>query len=100
MASLPPDIQKIVREVVPKYCEVYARLGNSEDVKSLEKIKKAGIEVYRLPAPEMKRMRAIGLPIWEKYIAEMEAKGLPVKEVVTEYVGALRQLGENPPYKP
>lgn len=100
MASLPPDIQKIVREVAAKYCEVYARLGNTEDVKSLEKIKKAGIEVYRLPAPEMEKMKAAGLPIWEKYIAEMEAKGLPGKEIVTEYVGALRQLGENPPYKP
>jgi len=100
MASLPPDIQKIVREVAAKYCEVYARLGNTEDVKSLEKIKKAGIEVYRLPAPEMEKMKAAGLPIWEKYIAEMEAKGLPGKEIVTEYVGALRQSGENPPYKP
>jgi hypothetical protein len=45
-------------------------------------------------------MKATGLPIWEKYIAEMEAKGLPGKEIVTEYVKALRQLGENPPYKP
>jgi TRAP-type C4-dicarboxylate transport system substrate-binding protein len=100
MASLPPDIQQIVREVAAKYCEVYTRLGNSEDVKSLEKIKKAGIKVYKLPAPEMEKMKAAGLPIWEKYIAEMEAKGLPGKEIVTEYVKALRQLGENPPYKP
>jgi TRAP-type C4-dicarboxylate transport system substrate-binding protein len=100
LASLPPDMQKIVREVAEKYCEIYTGLGNSEDVKSLQKIKDAGIEVYKLPPPEMEKLKAAGLSIWEQYIAEMEAKGLPGKEIVTEYVKALRQLGENPPYKP
>jgi TRAP-type C4-dicarboxylate transport system substrate-binding protein len=99
-ASLPPDIQKTIREVASKYCEVYANLGVETDEDTLKKLKEAKIEVYQLPPPEIKKMKAKALPIWEKYIADTEAKGLPGREVAAEFVRILRQLGEDPPYNP
>lgn len=100
LASLPPDIQKVVREVAAKYCGVYARLGVETDEDTIRKLNDAKIEIFRLPPPEMKKMKARALPIWEKYIADTEAKGLPGREVANEFVKALRQLGEDPPYNP
>lgn len=99
-ASLPPDIQKVVREVGAKYCEVYARLGVETDENTIKKLNEANIEIFKLPPLEMKKMKARALPIWEKYIADTEAKGLPGREVATEFVKVLRQLGEDPPYNP
>jgi TRAP-type C4-dicarboxylate transport system substrate-binding protein len=99
-ASLPPDIQDVVREVGAKYCEIYAGVGVEEDERTIPKLKAANIEIFKFSPEETQKMKAMALPIWEKYIADNEAKGLPGREVATEFVKALRQLGENPPYNP
>ena len=100
LASLPPDIQKIIREVGAKYCEVYAKVGVDADKDTIKKLNEAKIEIFKFPLAEMQKMKALALPIWEKYIADNEAKGLPGKAVATEFVKALRELGEDPPYRP
>jgi TRAP-type transport system periplasmic protein len=100
LASLPPDIQTTVREVGKKYCEVYAKINTEEDMKAIDKMKQSGVEVYVLPREQMKRMRDAARPIWEKYVSDMEKAGHPGKTVAQEFVKALRQLGEDPPYSP
>jgi TRAP-type C4-dicarboxylate transport system substrate-binding protein len=100
MASLPPDIQSTVREVAKKYCEVYAKINTEEDVKAIDKMKQDGVEVYLMPPEQMKRMRDVARPIWEKYVSDMEKAGLPGGTVAKEFVDNLRKLGENPPYSP
>lgn len=100
LASLPADIQKVIREVGAKYCEVYAKVGVEADKDTVKKLNAAKIEIFKFSPSEMEKMKALALPIWEKYIADNEAKGLPGKVVAAEFVKALRQLGEDPPYRP
>lgn len=100
LASMPPDLQNVVREVGAKYCDIYAGVGVAEDERTIPKLKAANIELFKFPPAEMQKMKAMALPIWEKYIADNEAKGLPAREVAAEFVKALRKLGEDPPYNP
>ena len=97
-ASLPPDLQKMIREVGNEYATVMADISYKEDEDALVAAKKVGIVVYRMPDEEMKKIKDAGLPIWDKYVNDLEAKGLPAKEVAIEFTNALRSLGENPPY--
>jgi TRAP-type C4-dicarboxylate transport system substrate-binding protein len=99
-ASMPSDIQDVVRKVGAKYCDIYAGVGVAEDERTIPKLKEAKIEIFKFPPAETAKMKAMALPIWEKYIADNEGKGLPGREVATEFVKALRQLGEDPPYNP
>ena len=68
------------------------------DKDNVKVVKKAGIDIYKLPKAETAKIKAKAVPIWEKYIADMEKAGLPGREVVNEFVKALKKLGEEPPY--
>lgn len=96
--SLPPDLQQMVREVGNEYATVMADISYKESDKALVAAEKAGIAVYRMPAGEMKKIKEAGKPVWDKYVNDLEAKGLPAREVAIEFTNALRSLGENPPY--
>jgi TRAP-type C4-dicarboxylate transport system substrate-binding protein len=100
LASLPMEDQKIVREVVHKHGAMYVTNCMEQDEIAIKKMAEQGIETYRMPEPEMQKFRKAGVAMWEKYIADMEAKGLPGKELVAEYVLLLKQFGENPIYQP
>lgn len=97
--ALPSDLQKIVREVGNEYATVMADISYKESEDALVAAKKAGVVVYRMPEEEMNKIRAAGKAMWDKYVNDLEAKGLPAKEVATEFAKELRSLGENPPYK-
>jgi TRAP-type C4-dicarboxylate transport system substrate-binding protein len=97
--SLPPDLQKMVREVANEYATVMTDISYKESEDALVAAKKAGVAVYRMPEAEMNKIKAKGKPMWDKYVNDLEAKGLPAKKVATEFAKALRSLGENPPYK-
>ncbi|MBN1256017.1 MAG: TRAP transporter substrate-binding protein DctP [Deltaproteobacteria bacterium] len=97
-ASLPPDLQKVVSEVLAEYSEVYVKEALKCDKANVKVVKKAGIDIYKLSKAETAKIKAKALPIWEKYIADMEKQGLPGREVANEFVKALKKLGEEPPY--
>ena len=58
------------------------------------------LEIYSLSPVEMEYAKIRTLPVWEQFIADAEAKGLPGKEIVADFVKILQGLGENPPYQP
>ncbi|MGD9239128.1 MAG: TRAP transporter substrate-binding protein DctP [Desulfobacterales bacterium] len=97
--SLPPDLQQICRDVANEYATVQTDVSYADSDKAVAECKKLGIPVYRMPEAEMNKIKALGKPMWDKYVNDLEAKGLPAKEVATEFAKALRSFGENPPYK-
>jgi TRAP-type C4-dicarboxylate transport system substrate-binding protein len=96
--SLAPDLQKLLMDTARKYIFIYYDLGEKTDVDALATAKKENIAVYQMPEPEMKKIKAAAKPMWDLFVSDLEAKGLPGKAVVAEFTRLLRELGENPPY--
>ncbi len=93
--SLPPDIQQAIMSVsgVQGSAIASANHGFSEGAEALEIMKKAGkvMEEVHLDPGEYEKWQGIaGKPLWDKYVAELEAKGLAGKKVL-ERLLAIRE---------
>jgi len=85
--KLPPDVQKIFDELTGLKISEYGGAQNDRHSQlALEEIKRAGDQVYELPAAERKMWMDKAQPICGAWIADMEKKGLPGKKVYQEAV--------------
>jgi TRAP-type C4-dicarboxylate transport system substrate-binding protein len=91
--SLPPDIQKAIMSVSGyegsrTYALNYHDSYDQPVRKEMEEwVKKGGhkVEEYTLPKAEMDRwIQFGGKPVWDRWVAAMEAKGLPGKVVLAD----------------
>ena len=96
--SLPKDIQQIIAEMRPKY----ARLDGRNDDETAEMGKKlaldAGVQIIRLSEAEMERFSARLAPLWQKWIAEGEKRGLPRKKMLEDLYDILKGMGVKVPF--
>jgi TRAP-type transport system periplasmic protein len=97
--SLPKDLQAICTEEIMTIQAGNPRAFAAGDVAAIETMKKVGITIYDWPQAEIDKARTAVLPIWDKAIEDMDKRGMPGKQIMTEYVAALNKLGENPPWK-
>jgi TRAP-type transport system periplasmic protein len=58
-----------------------------------------GVELTQLPPSEMRKMQSAVVHLWDKWIENMEAKKLPGKKLMQEYLSILNGLGVEPIYK-
>ena len=86
--SLPPDIQAIMERINERYAFESAREYDKDRVKALAKGKSQGKEIYPLSAAEQKKWEQAFAPIYDKWVKDVESKGLPGKEMLN----AIRQL--------
>ncbi len=83
--SLPPDIQKLVEETGGVEMSRAFGAGFDEVERNLENVIKAhdqekgNPEVYYLPEEEKAKWREAITPLYEEWIAEREAEGLPAR---------------------
>ena len=90
--SLPPEIQKVFEDHSGmNYSIRWGKLTDGVQVSSLEKIaaydQQAGNPgFYELPKEEKARWKARVMPIWDEWVQEKEAKGLPARAVLDEAV--------------
>ena len=83
--ALPPDIQKTFDQVNDKWSEKAGKIWTSNMQSALDwAVKNHGTEVIELSSEEHSRWMERLKPIQEKFIADMEAKGLPGREAVEE----------------
>lgn len=81
--SLPPDLKKVIDENSGKKMSIVAgRAYDKKDRPSYELCLKKGIKVYELPPQEREKWRKASMPVENGWIKDMEAKGLPAKEVL------------------
>jgi len=85
--KLPPDIQKILEKKYigaagSDFCGREFDLTNGKDMAKVQAMK--GKTIIDLSPAETKRWKESCKPIWEKWVANMEAKGLPGKAVLQE----------------
>ncbi len=89
--SLPPDIQNIFNEVIPWAADLRDKLDLEEGEKVRAKcVEEYGDTVDMLSPEEIERWKEKLMPIWEEYVANAEAKGLPGRKVLDETL----RLGE------
>jgi TRAP-type C4-dicarboxylate transport system substrate-binding protein len=82
--SLPSDIQKVFDEVSEEYITIAGGVWDEASDEGLQYAKDEGLEIITLPPEELARWHECYKPLQEKYIADMEAKGLPGKEFLDE----------------
>lgn len=83
--SLPPDIQKTMEGLIgAPLSEMAGNSFDKYDALGKEEAKRVGAEIYTLPPEEKKRWEDRIRPLNEKWVADMEAKGLPGKKIFEE----------------
>jgi len=83
--SLPPDAQKIIEETSGgRMSEMAGSSYDAYDQLGIEAAKKVKAEIYTLPPDEKKKWAERAKPVVDKWIADMEAKGLPGKKIYEE----------------
>jgi TRAP-type C4-dicarboxylate transport system substrate-binding protein len=97
--KLPKDLQDICTEEIMTIQAGNPKAFAAGDVKAIEKMKQSGITIYDWPQAEIDKARAAVLPIWDQAIEDMNKRGMPGRQIMLDYVAALKNLGENPPWK-
>lgn len=98
--SLTPDVQKQMWSVCGRWGSMwYGYMWTDfEDAGFEGWLEKEGYPytIYRLPPEEVERWGAVGgKPVWDKWLADCKAKGLPGQEVLDETIRLLGEL-KNP----
>ncbi len=89
--SLPPDVQKIVEDLSgPRMSEIAGASYDKYDQLGIEAAKKVKSEIYTIPPEENRRWLDKIKPLNDKWVVDMEAKGLPGRKIFEE----ARQLVE------
>ena len=80
--SLPPDIQNILDNLIMRYSFECATKYDADVKKSLKIGKSKGKVIYSLPAGELAKWEKKLVPVYDQWIADMKAKGLPGEEAL------------------
>jgi TRAP-type C4-dicarboxylate transport system substrate-binding protein len=81
--SLPPDIQKVFdEESGDKGSQLFAKAFDDTRGLCLADIVKANGTIRQLDPAEAARWREKARPVWDKWVADLEAKGQPAKAVL------------------
>ena len=54
--------------------------------------------MYELPDADKKALERIMAPMWEEWMAEKEAKGLPGRKIVADLYDIFRGMGVEDPF--
>ncbi len=97
---LPPDVQKIFEELTGTYMSRHVgETFDRVDMQCLEKLKeydkKAGNpEPYYMPKDEFQKWEEAIKPLYEKWIADLEAKGLPGRSLYEDTLRLIEKYSE------
>lgn len=81
-AQLPPQYKKLVEEIRPRVKDALVAAYRAADEKNLPLFKRR-LAFITYTAAELAEFRKVGAqPVWEKWTAEMAAKGVPAKELL------------------
>lgn len=82
--NLPPEVKRFMYNMMRRVSAMYGVEYDNQDILSRKEIEAKGIKVIKLPPEEMARWKAAVEPLWEEFIQENEAKGLPARQLVKD----------------
>ena len=80
--SIPPEQQKIIEQINKEWVEKQAKVWDDIDAEGKAWILQRGNQISRLSPEEMNRWVAEAQPLFDEYVKNMKAKGLPGDEVL------------------
>ncbi|MBW2065170.1 MAG: TRAP transporter substrate-binding protein [Deltaproteobacteria bacterium] len=86
--SLPPDVKEVFDKLRMRYAFECAVEYDKDRVKAIKRGRSLGKEIYPLSSAELQRWESKVRGIYDDWLADMKAKGIPGDEML----GALRQL--------
>ncbi|OPY73538.1 MAG: C4-dicarboxylate-binding periplasmic protein precursor [Syntrophorhabdus sp. PtaU1.Bin058] len=90
--SLPPDIQKIFREVNKEWADKNGIAWDENDKEARDWMVKIGKKIIPLSAEENAKMAALVKPLLNEYVENMKKQGLPGKEALDFCLAELKKL--------
>jgi TRAP-type C4-dicarboxylate transport system substrate-binding protein len=88
--SLTPAQQKIITDLGEKYTTILGRSRDEENKKARAYLTGLGNKFVKLPAAEEQKWAKVLLPLYDKYIKDKTAMGLPAKEVLDFVLEAVK----------
>ena len=96
---LPADIQKIIEEVAAEAIAKQPELYMQADKRAYEIYKKDNVKTIIISDTEKEKFRNIVVPDqWNKWIQDMESKGLPGREFFDKYQSAIKKYQKDGTY--
>ncbi len=83
--GLNPENKTYVYNKLRQAAQMASHSYDIEDLKAEKVFKENGVEMIELPESEMARFRKAVESLWEKFIADNEAKGLPARQLVADF---------------
>jgi TRAP-type C4-dicarboxylate transport system substrate-binding protein len=80
-AALPPDLQQLIEETTTGIAEEVGKLWDAADAPGKAYLQAEGGEAVVLTPEEAAAFREIGAAVTEQVVADLEAQGLPAREV-------------------
>ena len=98
--KLPADIRAIIDDMTYKYVILQGNkfTSDSQEAKGVL-FKGAGGEIHKFSEADMKKVDEAMAPIWQKWVAEGEAKGLPRKQMLADLYDILQYMGVEKPFR-
>ena len=93
---LPPEVQKIFRDVAAEYEKRFAEAQASTAAGLLQKMEGAGARISELSPAERKRWADTLPPIAKTWAADLQAKGMPGDHVLNGFMNGLKKAGAQP----
>jgi TRAP-type transport system periplasmic protein len=89
-SSLTPAQQKIITDLGEKYTTILGKSRDAENKKARDYLAGLGNKFVKLPADEEQKWSAALAPLYEKYLKDQTAKGLPAKEALDYVLAAVK----------
>jgi len=80
--SLPPDIQQIIDKLSDEYVVKMSKLWDQKEKDAIASLKSKGHKTITLSAAEEAKWSAKIRPLYDEYIKEKSAKGVPAADVL------------------
>ena len=93
---LPPEVQKIFRDVAVEYEKRFAEAQSSTAAGLLQKMEGAGAKISELSPAERKRWADTLPPIAKTWAADLQARGMPGDQVLHGFMNGLKKAGAQP----
>lgn len=91
--ALPPEVQQVLREVGADYARRYAETQARNAITLMAQSQAAGAKVSELDTAQRKRWADVLPNIAQTWAADLEAKGLPGRQVLKDYLAGLQRRG-------
>jgi len=90
--SLPPDLRKVIDDLSGAWgAEFTGTVWDQNENEGIAAAKKAGATIYTVPLEERQRWAARLRPVEDEWVASMEAKGLPGRQLLSDLREAIKR---------